>query len=86
MVYNYFWKEKRPPTEAYLQLEEQMEGRRPHSPWRGSAPQGGPGLSPSQGAPTRAASSRAFNSFSIDCTHPQRPSQSGDENWALLTF
>ncbi|KAB0369790.1 hypothetical protein FD755_018783 [Muntiacus reevesi] len=32
MVYNYFWKEKRPPTEAYLQLEEQTEDHRPHSP------------------------------------------------------
>lgn len=52
MVYNYFWKEKKPPTEAYLQLEEQTEGRRPHSPWRGgSAPRGGPGLSPSPSSP-----------------------------------
>lgn len=52
MVYNYFWKEKRPPTEAYLQLEEQMEDHRPHSPpvW-GVCSQGGPWLSPSPASP-----------------------------------
>lgn len=54
MVYNYFWKEKRPPTEAYLQLEEQTEDRRPHSPrgrGGGVCSQGGARLSPSPTSP-----------------------------------
>lgn len=60
MVYNYFWKEKRPPTEAYLQFEEQTEDRRPHSPGGGGGGGCSQGGGLAQPLPRLAPSSRGL--------------------------